>query len=166
VFSVRVPRCEDAIARQRAASVAAKPAVALPSSLVGLTVLCVDNEQEILDGMQALLGRWGMKVLTARDSDEALRLAGSERPQVLLVDYRLSKGDRDGLDLLEELSRGRAEPLAAALITADHGSDVAERARSLGIPLMRKPVKPAALRAMLSALAIRSAIAATGTNGA
>jgi signal transduction histidine kinase/ActR/RegA family two-component response regulator len=166
VFSVRVPRCEDAVARQRAAAVAAKPAVALPSSLVGLTVLCVDNEQEILDGMQALLGRWGMKVLTARDSDEALRLAGSERPQVLLVDYRLSKGDRDGLDLLEELSRGRAEPLAAALITADHGSDVAERARSLGIPLMRKPVKPAALRAMLSALAIRSAIAATGTNGA
>jgi len=165
VFSVRVPRCEDAVARQRAESAAAKPAVALPSSLVGVTVLCVDNEQEILDGMQALLGRWGMKVLTARDSDEALRLAGTERPQVLLVDYRLSKGDRDGLDLLEELSGGRDEPLAAALITADHGSDVAERARSLGIPLMRKPVKPAALRAMLSALAVRSAIAATGTNG-
>jgi hypothetical protein len=40
----------------------------------------------------------------------------------------------------------------AALVTADHGAEVAERARVLGYKVLRKPVKPAALRGLLGAL--------------
>ena len=41
-------------------------------SLAGLRVLCVDNDQEILDGMRALLGRWEVHVITANTVDDAL----------------------------------------------------------------------------------------------
>jgi hypothetical protein len=43
------------------------------------------------------------------------------------------------------------------LVTADHSSALAERARELGFPVLRKPVKPGALRALLSALVIQHA---------
>jgi CheY-like chemotaxis protein len=72
---------------------------------------------------------------------------------VILADYRLGDGEMDGLDLLESVRRGGVEPVPGALVTADHDPAVAERARSMGYPVLRKPVKPAALRALLGALA-------------
>jgi hypothetical protein len=38
------------------------------------------------------------------------------------------------------------------VITADYGEDVRERVRAAGFAIMRKPVKPAALRAIMSQL--------------
>jgi CheY-like chemotaxis protein len=40
----------------------------------------------------------------------------------------------------------------AVIITADYGEEVRERARNAGFSIMRKPVKPAALRAIMSQL--------------
>ena len=164
VFSIRVPRIETRAADAPSPGRTSGPA-ALPSSLVGVKVLCVDNEPEILEGMRALLGRWGMHVITAQNSAGALERLSLERPTVVLADYRLGKGDIDGLALLEAIEAAAGERGPAALVTADHGSAVAERARALGYPLLRKPVKPAALRALLAALVAQRTVAATGTNG-
>jgi DNA-binding response OmpR family regulator len=41
--------------------------------------------------------------------------------------------------------------VAAALISADHDTQLALAARGAGIPLLHKPLRPAALRALLSA---------------
>ena len=76
-----------------------------------------------------------------------------DSPDVLLADYRLANGEMDGPDLLQSMRRGGVEPLPGALVTADHSAVLAERARALGYPVLRKPVKPAALRALLGALA-------------
>jgi hypothetical protein len=38
----------------------------------------------------------------------------------------------------------------AAIITADGSIELKQRARALGYPLLHKPVKPAALRALLA----------------
>jgi CheY-like chemotaxis protein len=132
---------------------APEPVAAAPSSLVGVTVLCVDNEPEILAGMSALMSRWGVRVVTAGDSASARRLAVAEHPAVVLADYRLADGDDDGLALLLELCRQAGAPPIGALVTADHSAALAERAREHGFPLLRKPVKPAALRALMGALA-------------
>jgi CheY-like chemotaxis protein/anti-sigma regulatory factor (Ser/Thr protein kinase) len=130
----------------------APPATA-PSSLVGLKVLCIDNEPEILSGMSALMTRWGVAVTTATGATEARAAAEREHPAVVLADYRLADGDPDGLDLLVELCSACAPSMPGALVTADHSPALAERARDHGFPLLRKPVKPAALRALLGALA-------------
>jgi CheY-like chemotaxis protein/anti-sigma regulatory factor (Ser/Thr protein kinase) len=121
-----------------------------PIGMRGLRVLCVDNDSAILDGMEALLGGWGVSVLKARGSSEALALAAASDLDVVLVDYHLDDGS-DGLELLRRLSERRDTALAGGLITADHGAHVALAARAQGYPLLHKPIRPAALRALLAA---------------
>jgi DNA-binding response OmpR family regulator len=94
-----------------------------------------------------------VRVLVATTAAEARDLAAREHPVVVLADHRLAESDPDGLELLQELCGAQRTASAGALITADHSAALAERARESGFPLMRKPIKPAALRALLGALA-------------
>ncbi|GGD49690.1 hybrid sensor histidine kinase/response regulator [Pseudoxanthomonas indica] len=144
MFSIVVPRA--ATATLRAPATRRAPAL---DSLSGLTVLCVDNDHEILEGMRALLGRWQVQVLTALTVDEALRQV-VQAPTVMLVDYHLH--DRlDGLDTLDALRAACPGPIAGALLTADGRDELKQRARDRGYRLLTKPVKPASLRAFLAA---------------
>ncbi len=144
-FGVIVPRA--------AASAVPAASVAAPADsgarLDGLSVLCVDNEPMILDGMEALLSRWGIRVLKARDAAEA-RAAHAGGVDIVLADYHLGDGP-DGLELLGELRAAADGSLVGALLTADFDGALAARARTLGWPVLRKPVKPAGLRAFLTA---------------
>ena len=151
LFGVRVPR--DTKAR-RAPRHEPPPVPMDPTGLRGLRVLCVDNDSPILDGMQALLGTWGVHVIKARNAAEALRLAATADIDVVLADYHLGDG-ADGLELLRCLQSSQKTPLAAALITADHSREVALLARTAGYPLLRKPLRPAALRTLLGAYRLR-----------
>jgi Na+/proline symporter/signal transduction histidine kinase/ActR/RegA family two-component response regulator len=123
-----------------------------PASLVGGTVLCIDNEEAILDGMQTLLERWGLRVLRAGTIEQARRQFAQHAPDVVLADYRLGDDECDGLELLQSLRLGDAHSARGALITADHGASLTERANALGYKVLRKPIRPAALRALLGAL--------------
>ena len=42
-------------------------------ALDGVKVLCVDNESDILLGMETLLGRWGCDVRLAENASEAMQ---------------------------------------------------------------------------------------------
>jgi CheY-like chemotaxis protein len=121
-----------------------------PIGLRGLRVLCVDNDCSILDGMEALLGQWGVHVVKARSSAEAQQLYAESDIDAILADYHLGEGV-DGIELLRRLRNGRAPVRSAALISADHGAELALLARTAGYPLLHKPLRPAALRALLSA---------------
>ncbi|MBN9427938.1 MAG: hybrid sensor histidine kinase/response regulator [Burkholderiales bacterium] len=145
MFSIIVPR-GDPVAVVPPPTGLAMPKV--DGSLAGVRVLCVDNDADILAGMQALLGRWQVHVLQATTVDAAMQQI-DERPDVFLVDYHLH--DRlDGLDTLDAL-RARAPASRGALLTAD-GSDALKRAaRERGYVVLTKPVKPASLRAFLIA---------------
>lgn len=115
-------------------------------SLSGLAVLCVDNEPDILAGMQALLSRWGCQVIVAGSAAEAEQQVRTHAVDVLLADYHLG-GEENGLALLQRLAGERP----GALVTADQSESLANGVRAAGFVLLRKPVKPAALRAFLSA---------------
>jgi CheY-like chemotaxis protein len=69
-------------------------------------------------------------------------------PGVLLVDYHLDEGN--GIDAIVELRRRYGAELPAILVTADRSESVREEARTRAIPIVNKPVKPAALRALLA----------------
>jgi PAS domain S-box-containing protein len=147
VFGVRVARDVKARGLKRIGQ--QRPA-ADPIGLRGLRVLCVDNDCSILDGMEALLGQWGVHVLKARGSVEAEQLHAATEVDAILADYHLGDGV-DGIELLRRLGDGRAPASSAALISADHGAELALLARTAGYPLLHKPLRPAALRALLSA---------------
>jgi CheY-like chemotaxis protein len=121
-----------------------------PGQLAGMTVACIDNEPQILDGMEALLSGWGCKVLKAADLDTAVTaLARSADPvSGLLVDYHLDAGT--GIEAIVALRARFGANLPAILITADRSLPVREEARRQDIPIINKPMKPAALRALLT----------------
>ena len=150
VFTLRVPRSRP--------NPAPLPGIASPPArdVAGLRALCVDNDPAILDGMRALLSRWGVLVDTAGGLESALLAVRAQRPDVLLVDYHLQE-TLDGLAVLDILQRELApHSPPGALLTADGSDELARRARGENIPLLQKPVRPAALRALLAALARRT----------
>ncbi len=120
-----------------------------PSQLAGTTAICIDNEPSVLDGMEMLLRGWGCDVIKAPDLDIAMAAVAEAPtpPNGLLVDYHLDQGN--GIEAIIAL-RKRCGPLPAILITADRSPAVRERARAEDIQLLNKPLKPAALRALLA----------------
>jgi CheY-like chemotaxis protein len=114
-----------------------------------MTVLCIDNDAKILDGMQALLGGWGCRVIAATDLDAAITALRAEAtaPVGLLVDYHLDQGD--GLVAIAALRRICDPALPAILVTADRTAAVRAAAHAQDILVLNKPIKPAALRALL-----------------
>ena len=69
----------------------------------------------------------------------------------MLVDYHLDHGE-NGLDLMHALRQHYRTSVPGAIITADHSDELRQAARTQGFPLLRKPVKPAALRATVDSL--------------
>ncbi len=120
-----------------------------PGQLAGTCALCIDNEPAVLDGMETVLRGWGCQVIKAPDLGLALAAIseGETMPNGLLVDYHLDEGN--GIEAIVAL-RQRCGDLPAILITADRSPAVREEARAKGIQLLHKPIKPAALRALLA----------------
>lgn len=150
MFSILLPRVAAPVLPASSLAAASAPSpVSRTDSLAGMRVLCVDNDQEILDGMRALLGRWQVEVITASTVDQALQKV-EEQPDVMLVDYHLH--DRlDGLDTLIAMRDKAGRAIPGALLTADGRDELKRMARDRGYRLLTKPIKPASLRAFLAA---------------
>jgi Na+/proline symporter/CheY-like chemotaxis protein/signal transduction histidine kinase len=142
----------------RAPLVEAVPVAAAPPPAPALEaesfVLCIDDEARVREAMATLLGGWGCKVVVASCEAEALeRIAAAGRlPDLVLADLHLDdrgEGKPDGLAMVEALRRRWGRPVPAALVTADREPMLRLRARAQQVELLHKPVKPAALRALL-----------------
>ena len=146
MFSVEVPIA----AAVRASVQQRRPARTVPAQLGGMVVLCIDNEPQILDGMETLLSGWGCQVLKASSLTAAIAVIerSGTIPSGLLVDYHLDDGN--GIDAIVKLRERFGRSLPAILITADRTPRVRDEARGRDVPILNKPVKPAALRALLA----------------
>ncbi len=172
LFSVEVPIANTPQQQQ------VKPLRA-NASLQGVSVLCIDNEIEVLSGMNELLSAWKCRVFTAANSKQALEIyqEHEEDIDILLVDYQLVDekheqaeinspyplAQRSNLSPINEMSingielinyiRGKSHyPLPAILITATTDESVQVQAQNADIGYLRKIIKPLALRALMSSL--------------
>ena len=118
-----------------------------------LTILCLDNDATILDGLTALLGGWGHRVLVATDAVGAMAAAAESPPDVVLVDYHLD-GECTGLDFLDDLGQKSGHGVCALVVTGDRSEAVRTAAKARGCEVLSKPVKPAALRRFLGSEAL------------
>ena len=130
---------------------ALRPRPVSPGIVAGLHVLCLDNDSAILDGMAALLKRWGVTCDICSNVEEATKVILQHRPDLILADYHLDD-PIDGLEALDHLRASCVAPPPGALITADSSPELKARARSHGYAVLLKPVKPAALRALIAQL--------------
>lgn len=151
VFAIAVPLA-DSLGRERAEPLIRAPLARSQAELSAKRVLCVDDDPRILEGLVALLGGWGCEVVASGNYADAEALIAAGRIDVALVDYQLGRGSGDsgtGLDLIAAL-RARVPDAVVALVTADSSAAVGQAATRLGAIVLRKPVDPADLRALLT----------------
>ncbi len=151
VFAIDIPVTEGV--RPAAAPRARK--VQPPALSGAFRVLVIDNERPILEGMRLLLSGWGNTVATATGLDEALGVLArcDGKIDMILADYHLN--NEDGISVIRTLRTRARRPIPAVLITADRTPAVADLAVAHDVHLLRKPLKPAALRAAMSHVAVR-----------
>ena len=124
-------------------------------------MLCIDNEPAGLRGMQVLLEGWGCIVITARNAAEAIARLAREA-----LSRRISSSPTTISTMAPAWRRwrpcgprrGRRSPVI--VITADHSAEVQREVRLRGYALLRKPLKAAALRALMYQLTWQRAVAA------
>jgi len=145
-FSVILP-VSDAQEAMPADKLPARPLPA--AALSGVNVLCIDNDINILEGMRLLLEGWGCNVVGRTYWSPTEQLA-INRPDIVLADYHLD--NESGLNMIRELRKSYGIAIPAILITADRSNEVRAAADLLDVPIINKPLKPAALRLMMTRL--------------
>lgn len=150
VFGVTVPTAppEQASQSQDRPSTTASRRV---SNLVGLHVLCIDNDPTILQGMVALLSNWQCEITAAESLEDALAKLDGRQPDIMLADYQLDE-NKNGLDAMDSLRASICHDIPGILITGYMAPEVREDALARGYQILYKPVKPAALRALVNKL--------------
>lgn len=146
MFSITVPLGQSALMRTpRGASRSAQRTVA------GACVLCLENEPAVLQAMQALLKSWDCEVIAAVDERTAIEGASRGRPDLMLVDYHLDD-NRNGVQVAQAVCERLGVRIPGIVLTADHTPQARQDAQQNGMSLLPKPVKPAALRALMTRL--------------
>ncbi|WP_293971550.1 ATP-binding protein [Sphingomonas sp.] len=136
------------------------PAMAAAGEIVGLRVLCIEDQPDVLHAQSTLLRQWGALVSEVRDVEGLRTLEGAF--DLVTADYHL--GHRDtGLDLLRALA---PRATVRALLTANASDMLRDEAAAEGVMLLRKPVPPPALRSLLIHAAARRREAQTSSNAA
>jgi len=120
--------------------------------LANTTVLVVDDEPAILEGMRNILNDWHCQAYTASSYDEAVVLLDSKKltPDFAIVDYRLR--EMNGIELMQRLNNKFHIDVPTIIITGDTAPERLQEIYSSGHHALHKPVPPAKLRALMSHL--------------
>ncbi len=105
--------------------------------MAGEKILVVDDERKITDVLKAYLDRENYNVLTAHDGQEALRLARTEEPDLVILDLMLP-----GLSGEEVLRRLRREESRVPVIMLTAKTALEEKVYGLSIGADDYVVKP------------------------
>jgi len=111
---------------------------------VAYRILVVDDEPAVTDLLAYNLRKAHYEVLTAADGREALHLAGSAQPDLILLDLMIP--EVDGLDVCRELRRSSAVPII--MITA-RGEEI-DRVVGLELGADDYVTKPFSVRELLA----------------
>ncbi|MFO7286598.1 MAG: EAL domain-containing protein [Gammaproteobacteria bacterium] len=131
---------------------------------VGGSLLLVDDEPHVCEGLRRILYREGYRIHTANGPDDALEILANHQVDVIVSDQRMPK--RKGTELLAEVAR--LYPRTVRMILSG-AADVDEVARAMEngaiYKFLTKPIEPTLLRANVKeafsrAASLRPAVAA------
>jgi two-component system OmpR family response regulator len=125
-------------------------------------VLVVDDEPSIRELVQVALKFHGCAVITAATGNDALRLADSDRPDLIVLDLMLP--DIDGFEVVRRLRAGGNEVPVIFLTARDTTSDTVTGLALGGDDYITKPFSVEALVARVRAV-LRRARRQTGKDG-
>jgi len=142
-----------------------KAAIAKVAGGASATILLVDDDPDILRLLTMTLRPEGFRLLSASDGNTALEIARAEKPDLLLLDWKMP--GRDGLEVCRTL-RAQSEPrlrdVPVVLLTAQVGADDTAAGFAAGVTdYVIKPFKPAHIRSRVRAWLLRKRAGAEGT---
>lgn len=149
MFAVQVPY-GSAAARVDELSAHDDAARASDAAHDARSVVVIDDNLDVLQGMRSLLEKWGERVITAQSAGDAIvKLIHEDiQPDFIISDYHLAngvKGDDAVTDVIRELDR---EP-QVVIMTSDSDGTLRDRLRQCGFVVLHKPLALAKLRALL-----------------
>ena len=108
----------------------------------------VDDDAQVARALAGLLRDWGLQVdVAATGREVADWLAAGQHPDFVLCDHHLAQGE-NGFALLQNVL-AQAPQAAGALLSGEPSPALEQEAQELGYLLLRKPVDPLALLALL-----------------
>ena len=106
-----------------------------------IRVLAIDDEADILRMISIKLGKAGYEVITAKDGQEGVEKALSERPDVMLVDVMMPK--KNGYQVISEVKENLEEAPVYILLTAKGEAEDMKKGFSSGADdFITKPFSP------------------------
>jgi DNA-binding response OmpR family regulator len=101
------------------------------------TILVVDDDQELVDGLRIVLEKQGYRVIQARDGQQGKQQVYQHRPDLMILDMMMPR--MGGYPVLEHF-KGKPDAPPIIMITANEGSRHKAYAEYLGvIDYIRKP---------------------------
>ncbi|MSQ94701.1 MAG: response regulator [Gemmataceae bacterium] len=102
------------------------------------TILVVDDDREIVQGLRLVLEGKGYRVVAAHDGAAGLVLADKEHPDLVIVDMMMPK--KSGFLVIEGLKSKDKNHPKVIMMTANEGSRHKAYAEMLGVDdYLRKP---------------------------
>ena len=101
------------------------------------TILIVDDDRDLVDGLRALLEREGFRVVQAHDGHQGKQAVYNDRPDLVILDMMMPR--MGGYPVLEHF-KGKPDAPPFVMITANEGSRHKMYAEVLGVvEYLRKP---------------------------
>lgn len=101
------------------------------------TILLVDDDRELADGLRALLEKQGYRVMQASDGHQAKNVIYNQKPDLVILDMMMPR--MGGYPVLEHF-RDKPDVPPIIMITANEGSRHKAYAEYLGVvDYIRKP---------------------------
>ncbi len=99
----------------------------------GKLVLVVDDDPEILGAITTTLEETGVDIETATDGNQAVEIAESKKPDLVILDIMLPQ--KSGFLVLERIRKGkrRGEKPRIIMITGNQGRRHRQYAEALGV---------------------------------
>jgi CheY-like chemotaxis protein len=113
------------------------------------TILIVDDDETTVDVLSVRLSRQGFTTLIAENGQQALSLAHSDKPDLILLDLRLP--DIDGFELCQRLvDDDETSEIPVIIVSGLERPDIIRRSRAAGCHyFVRKPYDPNALLTLI-----------------
>lgn len=121
-------------------------------TLSGKTVLVIDDDTMILEGMRAQLDNWNCKGCFAENDSQAKQILQQQKPDLIICDYSLRAG-KNGLEVLRDLQEYLGSSIPSIILTGDTNPDVIQSILAESNSLvLHKPIQSARLRTAMSSL--------------
>ena len=128
-----------------------KRSLAGTTDIAELSVLVIDDEKSVLQGMHSILTSWGCRIILAESAADAIAMIAEQDfvPDIIFSDYRLRE-NKTGVEAIDAVYEELNRNVPAVVITGDTSPKLLKEVVSRGFHLLHKPVTPDTIKQTLA----------------